>query len=560
MRVAHFAAPEYSLFMRTLAFLLAVAILPAQQPPDELLTRVTAKVKAATSRLANYMCTETVERAQFELDNISTSASCESILTTPKPTHQTTSDRLRLDVGIGAKGEMFSWAGENHFHDMNVADLVREGTISNGSFTSSLKIIFDGDPPVFFYQGEKTEGDRTSASYSFRVALDVSHYTFTKRTTATTAYEGTFLVDPKTADLVRLIVRTKDLPIDTAACQATTTLQYRQSQMNGAELMLPASSVLRIVNTDGSERNNRTVFSNCHEFLGESTLSFGTTSARPSARPPAPPIAIPDGVTFEIALTQDVDTATAAVGDLFRARLAGPLRGNSSKVLVPAGTPVTGRVVEMRHYYGLHPIVLLRFRLEALIVDGTPQLFVAHAPRPGMATGGREGLQSRVPLGTARSIDDPSGPGMVFGDLKHDTVVKAGTKSEWITGPIPQTTPGTPAAPVPPMPTDPQDVLSAALIKLAPTVTKLPRYLCTQTIERAQFNPAGPSPGFPTCDECWHARSPPRSPLRTVSASTWPSASMANCIPGPARIVSASATSPISRKAGLSAAGLFRPS
>ncbi len=488
--------------MRTIAFLLAVAILPAQQPHDELLTRVTAKVKAATSRLANYMCTETVERAQFDLDNIfDRSASCESILTTPKPTHETTSDRLRLDVGIGAKGEMFSWAGENRFHDLNVGELVREGAISNGSFTSLLKIIFDGDPAVFFYQGEKTEGDRTYASYSFRVALDVSHYKFTKRTTATTAYEGTFLVDPKTADLVRLIVRTKDLPIDTGACQATTTLQYRQPQMKDAEFMLPAYAGLRIVNTDGSESNNRTVFSNCHEFLGESTLSFGATSAQPSARPPTPPIAIPDGITFEIALTEDVDTATAAVGDPIRARLAGPLRGSSSKVLVPAGTPVTGRVVEMRHYYGFHPIVLLRFRLETLLVNGTPQPFVARAPRPGMITVGRDGLQRRVPLGTARSLDDPSGPAMVFADPNHDAVVKAGAKSEWITGAIPKTAPVTPSAPVPPVATDPTDVLSAALIKLAPTLTKLPRYLCTQTIERAQFDPAGPSPGFPTCDD-----------------------------------------------------------
>jgi hypothetical protein len=502
--------------MRALLFCSCALVLHAQQEPHDLLTHVRAKVTETINRLSRYMCTQTVERSHYELDSVlDRSISCDDLIARPRPAHRTTSDLLRLDVGVGANGEMYSWAGENRFHDQSLSELVREGAISNGSFASFLNIVFSTDMAAFSYDGEKIEDGRRLAGFVFQVSPQTSHYIFSNRTSVTTAYEGTVLVDPKTYDLVRLVIRTKDLPIETGACQATNTLDYKRVMVNDSALVLPAATRLEILNSDGSMRDNRTVFSNCHEFLGESTVSFGAPADEPSmprskprveARVPAvPPAAIPDGVPFEIALTQNIDTTAAAVGDPIKARLTGPIRDRSSRILAPSGTPVTGRIVEIRHYYGKSSLVLIRYRLESLIVPGTPggtsRPFSATARQPPVNTVGRGGLMRRDPIGTPYTLRDPSGPAMVFPDPKHDLVIKSGLKSDWVTGETAKSEPAGTSSAVRAARRDPKDILADALAKLAPTLHLLPNYLCTQTIDRAQFEPAGPSPAFPSCDE-----------------------------------------------------------
>jgi len=50
-------------------------------------------------------------------------------------------------------------------------------------------------------------------------------------------------------------------------------MDYKRVHLNDSELLLPLATRLQIVDTDGT-KDNRTVFSDCHEFLGESTVSF----------------------------------------------------------------------------------------------------------------------------------------------------------------------------------------------------------------------------------------------------------------------------------------------
>jgi hypothetical protein len=46
------------------------------------------------------------------------------------------------------------------------------------------------------------------------------------------AYNGTFLVDPKTFDLVRLTIRADQIPAGLNACESSTTLGYGSIQLN----------------------------------------------------------------------------------------------------------------------------------------------------------------------------------------------------------------------------------------------------------------------------------------------------------------------------------------
>ena len=407
-------------------------LLQAQQEPNGLLAHVRARIAETIRQLSNYMCTQTVDRSEYRLDHAGNrTVSCDDLLAHKKTSHEIASDRLRLDVGIGADGEMYSWAGENHFHNSTLSQIVNEGATQNGSFASFLQMIFSIDQAEFSYDGEKIEDGRRLAGFTYRVSRANSHYVFGKQTTA---YEGTFLVDPKSFDLVRLTVRTKELPPATRACGAFTTLDYQRVHLNDSEFLLPAATHLQILNDDGSESDNRTIFKSCHQFLGDSTLSFDAPGDTASSKTEVTqPLALPEGLGFEIVLTQNIDTATAAVGDRLSAQLTAPILDLSSKILAPAGTPVTGRIVEMRHLYESPPILLIGFRLESLNIGGTSQPLTATL-KSAPATRERAQVLSRPELRRSlRTLINGSTAAIVFRDPRHNLVIQSGLKSTWLT-------------------------------------------------------------------------------------------------------------------------------
>src|SRR5581483_5312587 len=98
----------------------------AQQNPMDLLRLVRAKVAESLDRQPRYMCTETIERSEYENGRRYIASSCDQAPRRP-PVHQVSSDRLRLDVAEGANGEMYSWVGESRFNDRDLLDMVQEG-------------------------------------------------------------------------------------------------------------------------------------------------------------------------------------------------------------------------------------------------------------------------------------------------------------------------------------------------------------------------------------------------------------------------------------------------
>ncbi len=136
------------------------------------------------------------------------------------------------------------------------------------------------DPVQFSFREEVTQAEQRLLEFKFWDApLDaMREYTFAGRVRSGTSYEGTFLVDPKTFDVVRLTIWTKGLPPVTGACEADTSLDYQNVWINGTTQRLPLQSRLLVVNTNGSGHVNQTVFSDCREFVGESKLSFGSAA------------------------------------------------------------------------------------------------------------------------------------------------------------------------------------------------------------------------------------------------------------------------------------------
>src|ERR1700689_1821259 len=110
--------------------------------PESLLLQVRKKVMAKVSQLPKYLCTETIDRSTFQPKATVIGRSCDDLaLLKKKPdwkVRKDTSDRLRLDVAVSREGEMYSWAGEDQFHDRGLADLVRDGATATGAFASFL--------------------------------------------------------------------------------------------------------------------------------------------------------------------------------------------------------------------------------------------------------------------------------------------------------------------------------------------------------------------------------------------------------------------------------------
>jgi hypothetical protein len=361
----------------TLLFLFA-ALLRAQEDPADLLLLTRGKVADTLDRLPHYMCTQTqtIDRAMYEPDvRERGSAACEKG-PEQRNTHLTSSDRLRLDVAMASAAEMYSWIGESRFSDQDLLDMVHEGAISTGSFAAFLTGIFRTEGATFTYNGETIKEGRPLAEFGFRVPYEESHYMYGEgKYRVVTGYDGTFLVDSKSGDLVQLDVRTSRLPQETGACYASTSLDYGRMRIKGIDFLLPTAARLRILKTDGGERENRTVFSNCHEFLGESTVVFdappSSTIADTRRGGVARAFRIPPGLPFRVALTMGINTATAAAGDPIQARLLTPIQ-NGSKVLVPMGAGIAARIDRLRQYYGSPSAVALDIKLETVEIGGVP--------------------------------------------------------------------------------------------------------------------------------------------------------------------------------------------
>src|SRR6266446_299745 len=89
-----------------LLFLSFAVVAQGPETPDALLPTARQKVMDTVNRLPKYMCTLEINRQQYESTNVRDARSCDELTAERKAGRQTlrlaTSDRLRLDVAIGA--------------------------------------------------------------------------------------------------------------------------------------------------------------------------------------------------------------------------------------------------------------------------------------------------------------------------------------------------------------------------------------------------------------------------------------------------------------------------
>jgi len=118
------------------------------------------------------------------------------------------------------------------------------------------------------------------------------------------------------------------------------------------------------------------------------------------------PVTLPEGLPFTLELMAAIRADTAAVGDRFSGRLAGPLVDRDGKVLAVAGAKVEGRLTQVRTVQWPKAEAVLSLLPEAI-----------------------EAFGSTLPLAAI-----PVAAGALHFSGQH-VVVKTGFRSKWLTAP-----------------------------------------------------------------------------------------------------------------------------
>jgi hypothetical protein len=230
-----------------------LSIRAADRSPDELIKTVTERVVASAARIPSYTCVETIVREYYRPTAAILPRSCPVLMDqrqrpTPDITLQLAmTDRLRLDVTMTARGEIFSWVGASRFDDRSVFQMVA-GPMVTGAFGGFLSIVFRQDVRKFTFERSTEVEGRRLMEYSFQVAAENSSYkTEIPGSSVKTGYTGTVLADPVTGDAVRLTVKTAELPVEANACEVSTNLAFQMVKIGDGEFLLPAQVRQRFV-------------------------------------------------------------------------------------------------------------------------------------------------------------------------------------------------------------------------------------------------------------------------------------------------------------------------
>jgi hypothetical protein len=390
--------------------------------------------------------------------------SCDNVLANAKRNSRrrrlSSSDRLRLDVAVkhdlpDLEDEMYSWVGEDRFGGRDLFDLVRDGAVSTGSFSSMLASVFGNDTARFSYNGDSNHGGRLLSEFGFRIPQEKSKYMYVFGSGANgqtpMAYDGELFVDPQASDLVRVIIRTGQLPPETGACEVQQTLAYGHVRINGAEFLLPTEAHVSVIHPDGTEAENRIQYSACHEFVGRATVRFDQSGdgarAGTEGVTPVAALVLPAGLPFKVVLTDTIDTVRAAAGDPIKGRLKTAIHDRTNQVLVAEGTPVTGRILSIRRFYESsqpnmsktsgsrqhRPPLVVEIRLEAVDLNGTSHPFNAAFDTGLQRFAKLAGPFTRDEIGPLDRSNDPARARFEFWDAGPNYVIKSGLESSWKT-------------------------------------------------------------------------------------------------------------------------------
>lgn len=285
----------------------------AFEDPKETLDRFLDTMKTELARLPDYVCAQTVERF---------------VRGQPERPWQPV-DMLRFEVAMVANQELYGRPGAREFGDRPLAELAGKGTISTGQLGLFAKHVFLAGGTRFAYRDTAEHQGRAAYEYTYDVPPAKSRYRLRSATAeAVTGFQGSFLVDAESLDLLRLDVQAYDIHEQLGIAEADTVLVYRRVPIQGQEVLLPVAATQSIIAVDGVEAMNRSSLDQCRQYKTESNIRFaGEKEAPPGEAPRDAPKradipALAAGSVLEMVLEADWSPGVAKLEDVVRLRLS----------------------------------------------------------------------------------------------------------------------------------------------------------------------------------------------------------------------------------------------
>lgn len=359
--------------MKPATFTLAAVIfagmaIPQDLPPGVLLlSRVKHHIQEELKKLPNITCLETVQR-EYQ----------------PPRGKMRPLDTICLEVLTNGHKELFASPGDRKFSARHPISHAGSGVLGNGLFGLYLKDILLNAYVSIEYKGEEEAGGRRLARFDYRLPVMWSGEVIqTPEGSGTVGLHGSFWVDEQTYDVLRLELNADDFPPTLPLTEAVTRINYARTGLAGnVVVLLPESAEFRMAKFSGEISHNRIEFTHCRAFETQSAVNFdapdsaeqaprfGVSSIDDMLRP------LPGGLQIVVKLRSRI-SGDMAVGTLIDGVVADKVAAKKGAVLIPAGSPVRGRVRRMERYADPFPYFVVALEFTEVELQGIRHRFYA---------------------------------------------------------------------------------------------------------------------------------------------------------------------------------------
>jgi hypothetical protein len=290
------------------------------------LDQIKQRAIADLDSVPNFVCVDSIERA----------------MSIPGQTQFRRLDRVHLELAHIEGADRFSWLGDSIFQSRSPTVVLGYGASFGGDFADNRALVFKNNATEISYAGRVTIDGRQALRYEFdnpRGALGVAN----GKESGFTPARGALWIDPETLDLLRIDLEGYAIPSNLAVQSISDTTLYWRVLIGKRIVLLARNSEFRLTYADGTGRRNASVFSNCREYVAESTLTLG--SGPPVRPPPAEESPrVQPGLQLQLVLDKPLDADQVAVGDSIRAHTL-QAAGDVSR-----GARVHGRVTRIINF------------------------------------------------------------------------------------------------------------------------------------------------------------------------------------------------------------------
>lgn len=268
-------------------------------------------------------------------------------LQAPKQKKPEQRDVVQLDVGIGARQEIYSWPGEPTFSSGDLAGLVGQGLLATGIFDTFARNIFIHDSAIVLPAGRQMAGGRELLHFTYSMPSMANSWNVDWLGAQGSVGEaGEFWVDAETLTLLRLNVSATNFPPNLPLSALTVGINYQTVAIADMTALIPSSAKFTATEINGTVHRDEMTFSQCRVFRAESKISDSPQLLQKAVENyEAHREALPAGLELPITLETAIRAGTAKLGDALTAHLDKAVK-ISPQSIVPRGTLVKGRIRE----------------------------------------------------------------------------------------------------------------------------------------------------------------------------------------------------------------------